>query len=104
MFSPLIRLIIVSLFCSALSVSSTGAPLYEGTVDELVLTAGMDIGDDLPFDEACEVCHAFQHMTLGSAHYLKLSTASDLAFKPCAILVESLSRSPEGPPPENPIA
>ncbi|MEQ9594850.1 MAG: hypothetical protein RIM92_05420 [Parvibaculum sp.] len=104
MFSPLIRLIIVSLFCSALSVSSTGVPVYEGTVDELVLTAGMDIGDDHPSDEACEVCHAFQHMTLGSAHYLKLSTTSDLAFKPYAIFVESLSRSPEGPPPENLIA
>ena len=104
MLRALIHLVIVSLLWSATSVGATGAPLYsdliEASSDILDREAG---GDPMPVD-GCELCHTFQHVTLAGALCAGASALCALASIPGGTVARSLSRSPDGPPPEHMIA
>ncbi len=104
MFRALIHLVVVSLLLSAASVGATGSPLYGDLIE-----AGGDIldreaGGDLLLDEDCELCHAFQHVTVASARSARASALCALVSFPGDAVAKSLLRSPDGPPPELMIA
>ena len=104
MLRALIHLVIVSLLWSATSVGATGAPLYSDLIEASSDILDKEAGGDRLLDEGCELCHAFQHVTVASARSASASALCALVSFPGDAVARSLSRSPDGLPPEFMIA